>query len=49
MGIGDWGLGQTAYSELNSAKGWFQSFADAPRGAKEEFQEVRWGAGNNIL
>ena len=40
-----WQMSQTAYSELNSAKGWFQSFADAPRGAKEEFQEVRWGAG----
>ena len=36
---------QEAYSELTSPKGWFQSFADAPGGAKEEFQEVRWGAG----
>ncbi len=33
------------YSKLTSAKGWFQSFADAPGGAKEEFNEVRWGAG----
>ncbi|MBQ2540253.1 MAG: type IX secretion system outer membrane channel protein PorV [Paludibacteraceae bacterium] len=33
------------YSELSSAKGWFQSFADAPGGAKEEFNEVRWGVG----
>ena len=36
---------QTEYSELNPAKGWFQSFADAPGGAAEEFREVRWGAG----
>jgi len=35
----------TEYSDLTSAKGWFQSFADAPGGAKEEFDEVRWGAG----
>jgi hypothetical protein len=33
------------YSQINSAKGWFQSFADAPGGSKEEFNEVRWGAG----
>ena len=33
------------YTDLNSAKGWFQSFADAPGGTKEEFNEVRWGAG----
>ncbi len=36
---------QDAYSAINPAKGWFQSFADAPGGAKEEFEEVRWGAG----
>jgi len=36
---------QQEYSDLTSAKGWFQSFADAPGGAKEEFNEVRWGAG----
>ena len=36
---------QDAYSAINPAKGWFQSFADAPGGAKEEFNEVRWGAG----
>ena len=36
---------QDAYSALNPAKGWFQSFADAPGGVKEEFAEVRWGAG----
>ncbi len=33
------------YSALSSVKGIFQSFADAPGGAKEEFNEVRWGAG----
>jgi opacity protein-like surface antigen len=36
---------QDAYSAINPAKGWFQSFADAPNGSKEEFDEVRWGAG----
>ena len=36
---------QQAYSDLTSPKGWFQSFADAPGGSREEFQEVRWGAG----
>jgi len=34
-----------AYKEINPAKGWFQSLNDAPLGAKEEFEEVRWGAG----
>jgi len=33
------------YNSLNPAKGWFMSFNDAPGGAKEEFDEVRWGAG----
>ena len=36
---------QDEYSALNPAKGWFQSFGDAPGGVKEEFNEVRWGAG----
>ena len=40
-----WQMSQQAYSELNPAKGWFQSLCDAPGGAKEEFHEVRWGAG----
>lgn len=40
-----WQMSQTAYSDLNPAKGWFQSLGDAPGGAKEEFNEVRWGAG----
>ncbi len=33
------------YSELPSMKGLFQSFADAPGGVKEEFQELQFGAG----
>lgn len=40
-----WQMSQQAYSDLNSAKGWFWSFADAPGGFKEEFNEIRWGAG----
>ena len=40
-----WQMSQQAYSDLTSARGWFQSFADAPGGSKEEFNEVRWGAG----
>ena len=40
-----WQMSQQAYSDLTSAKGWFNSFADAPGGAREEFNEVRWGAG----
>lgn len=36
---------QEGYSALSSVKGIFQSFADAPGGAKEEFNEIRWGAG----
>lgn len=40
-----WQMRQGAYSGLNPARGWFQSFADAPRGASEEFEEVRWGIG----
>ena len=35
----------TWYSGINSARGWFMSFADAPGGAAEEFIEVRAGAG----
>lgn len=33
------------YSALTSVKGIFQSFADAPLGAAEEFKEVGWGVG----
>ncbi len=36
---------QEGYSAMSSVKGIFQSFADAPGGALEEFREVRWGAG----
>ena len=38
-------MNDRAYSAINPAAGWFQSLADAPGGAKEEFDEVRWGAG----
>ena len=40
-----WQMSQEAYSDLNPALGWFRSFNDAPTGLKEEFDEVRWGAG----
>ena len=40
-----WQMSQTDYSALNPARGWIMSFADAPQGSKEEFNEVRWGAG----
>ena len=33
------------FSKISSAKGWWQSFCDAPRGAKEEFDETVWGVG----
>ena len=33
------------FSDLSSPTGWYQSFADAPRGFKEEFDELQWGAG----
>mgnify|MGYP002521777626 FL=1 len=36
---------EDGFSALSSVKGIFQSFADAPGGALEEFREVRWGAG----
>jgi len=36
---------QEQYSDINPAIGWFQSLHDAPLGAKEEFDEVRWAAG----
>ena len=40
-----WTMSQDAYSKLTSVKGIFQSFADAPGGAAEEFKEVNWGIG----
>ena len=33
---------QKEYSKISPIKGWFQSFADAPGGAKEEFQELQF-------
>ncbi len=33
------------YSNLNSPRGWFISFADAPGGFKEEMQEIQFGIG----
>lgn len=33
------------FSNLSSANGWWQSFADAPRGFKEEMDEIQWGVG----
>ncbi len=40
-----WRMTQDEYSDMTSVSGIFKSFADAPGGAKEEFNEVRWGAG----
>ena len=40
-----WKMSDEAYSDMSSVSGIFKSFADAPGGAKEEFNEVRWGAG----
>ncbi|MCQ2310579.1 MAG: type IX secretion system outer membrane channel protein PorV [Paludibacteraceae bacterium] len=40
-----WDETNEEYSKVSSPKGWFQSFNDAPKGAKEEFKEVRWGVG----
>ena len=40
-----WQMSQDDYSAMTSVSGIFKSFADAPEGAKEEFNEVRWGAG----
>lgn len=34
---------QENYSKISPIKGWFQSFADAPGGVKEEFQELQFG------
>ncbi len=36
---------QDWFNSLSSANGWWQSFADAPNGIGEEFQEIQWGAG----
>jgi len=40
-----WQMSQEQYSAMTSVSGIFKSFADAPGGALEEFNEVRWGAG----
>jgi len=40
-----WRMTDEEYSQLSSVKGIFWSFADAPGGSKEEFNEVSWGAG----
>ncbi|MCQ2348544.1 MAG: type IX secretion system outer membrane channel protein PorV [Paludibacteraceae bacterium] len=40
-----WDNASEEYSKVSSPKGWFQSFNDAPGGAKEEFDEMRWGVG----
>ncbi len=40
-----WDETSREYSKVSSPKGWWQSFCDAPGGAKEEFNEMRWGIG----
>ena len=39
-----WQMSQDDYSAMTSVSGIFKSFADAPEGSKEEFNEVRWAA-----
>ncbi len=41
----NWDATSEEFSKISSAKGWWQSFCDAPRGAKEEFDETIWGVG----
>lgn len=41
----EWDPTSEEFSKISSAKGWWQSFCDAPRGAKEEFDEMIWGVG----
>lgn len=41
----NWDATSEEFSKINPAKGWWQSFCDAPRGAKEEFDETIWGVG----
>lgn len=36
---------KTWYYNLSSPKGWYQSFADAPGGFKEEMRELQYGVG----
>lgn len=40
-----WRMSDADYSNLPPTRGWFMSFADAPRGFGEEFNEIRWGVG----
>lgn len=40
-----WDSSSEEFSKISSARGWWQSFVDAPRGSKEEFDETQWGAG----
>lgn len=52
-GIGDksgdnkyeWDETSQEFSKVSSPNGWWQSFADAPRGSKEEWDETVWGFG----
>lgn len=39
QGLSDW------YNSISSPRGWAMSFADAPGGALEEFQELQYGVG----
>ncbi len=36
---------QKTYYDVSSIRGIFQSFSDAPNGAKEELQEIQWSVG----
>ena len=40
-----WDSSSEEFSKISSPRGWWQSFVDAPRGSKEEFDETQWGAG----
>ena len=40
-----WTMTDKEYTDISSMKGVFWSFADAPGGAKEEFQEINFGIG----
>ena len=40
-----WEMSSADYSKMSSVQGIFRSFADAPRGIGEEFQELQVGAG----
>jgi len=40
-----WDATSEEFSSVTSPNGWWQSFADAPYGAKEEFDEMLWGVG----